>query len=88
MKNAILTLRFIHLIFLLLVLLTLTVIPFYYPMTPVTAFVVFPLLYIMVLSVSVVIEQKLNLLLKQLGRLDSRVYKEHKKCPVIKGLCC
>lgn len=88
MKNAILTLKVIHLVFLLLVLTAFAIIPFYYPMNISTAFVVIPLLFIFITSISVFIDHKLNFLLNQVSKAKPVKSKHHKHCPVFKGLCC
>lgn len=74
--------------FLLLVLMAFAIIPFYHPLSYTNAFIVIPLLFITVTSISVFIDQKLNLLLKQVSNVKPVRQKHRKHCPVFKGLCC
>ncbi|WP_286232721.1 hypothetical protein [Thalassotalea sediminis] len=88
MKKTIRFIQAVHGIFILLVLTTFAVIPFYYPITSLGTFVILPLLMLLVIAFAIVIDSKLNTLLGSIDTVSLSLKKHVKACPFIKGICC
>lgn len=88
MKQAIHILKFVHLAFLVLALSALAVIPFFYHMTTTTAFVIMPLLFVLITMLSVFIDQVLNSWSRNIKDINLKFERHTKNCSWFKSIGC